>query len=257
MALVLALDKKLEEGKQALKLSLAKKGINNPPNAELAFLLDVSGSFDDEHKDGLTQTLLERLVPWGMLFDPDQNLDVFTFSDGQNHAHHVGGITPATTEHYIARNIINRVPGYGSGTDYGYVLEKALRHFGWISSPGAPAKKPGLFGSLFGRKGAASATPVVQKKRSIVLFVTDGENSDKPLTERVLAESEKRGDEVYFLFIAISNQGGSFPFLQQIGDRFNNTGLVIIRDLKGFNQKPDDEINDLLIGDELVNWLKR
>ena len=237
----------LEKGKEALALNLQKRGITTTPKADLAFVLDVSGSFDDEHRDGITQKLLERLVPWGMLMDPDQKLDVLTFSDGPEHAHHVGDITPATTEDYIKKNVIRKVPGYNGGTDYSYVLEKAMQTFGWM-----PADKPGFLGRLMGQKAASA-----EKRRSIVLFVTDGDNGDKSRTEQVLAESESRKDDIYFLFIGISNQGGSFPFLKKIGDRFSNTGLVVIRDLKAFLAKTDDQMNDELIGDELVTWLKK
>ncbi len=242
----------------ALRLSLTKHGIPTPPSAELAFDLDVSGSFDDEHRGGLTQSLLSRLVPWAMVFDPDQKMDVFTFSDGLSHAHHVGDITPNTSDRFIADRIIKQVPGYNGGTDYSYVIEANLRHFGWMANPAATSKKPGIFGGFFRRSGPTVIDqPPPAKKRSIILFVTDGDNSDKDRTEHVLAESENRQDEAYFLFLGISNQGGTFPFLQRIGDRFANTGLVIIDNLPRFVEKTDEEINDLLIGSELVTWLKK
>ena len=237
----------LEKGKEALALNLQKRGITAAPKADLAFVLDVSGSFDDEHRDGITQRLLERLVPWGMLFDPDQKMDVLTFSDGPEHAHRVGDITPDNCDDYIRRAVIRKVPGYNGGTDYSYVLEKAMQTFGWM-----PSEKPGFLGRLMGQKAASG-----EKRRSIVLFVTDGDNGDKSRTEHVLAESEARKDDIYFLFIGISNQGGGFPFLKKIGDRFSNTGLVVINDLKGFLAKTDDQMNDELIGDELVTWLKK
>lgn len=244
----------LNKSERALRLSLQKHGIVTPPQADLAFNLDVSGSFRDEHEDGLTQDLLSRLVPWGMVFDPDKKLDVFTFSDGREHVHHVGDITPATVDGYIQNRIIDRVPGWRGGTDYSYVLEKNLQHFGWLPKEQAVPASRSFFG--FGRSKPAPAAPV-EKKRSIVIHVTDGDNSDHERTEHVLAESEARGDQVYFLFIGISNQGGGFPFLKKIGDRFSNTGLVVIRDLRRWAAQDDDVINNELIGDELVQWLKK
>jgi hypothetical protein len=255
----MSLQLNLEKSKGKLLLSLNKKGINSPPVMELGFDLDVSGSFDDEHRDGLTQQLLLRLVPWGMLFDPDQKMDIFTFSDGKNRANYIGEITPETCDRYIQRNIIDSVEGYNGGTDYSYVIEKNLQHFGWIAG-GAfqPMKKKTFFGSLFGTDSQAE-TMVVEKKKSLVIFVTDGECNprDEERIRSVLAESEARRDEVYFLLIGISNQGVEFEFLQQISNEFDNTGLVIIRDLKKFVNKTDEEINEELIGDELVDWLKR
>lgn len=243
----------LEKGKEALKLDLKKRGVENVA-ADLAFVLDVSGSFHGEHLNGDTQALLERLVPWGMLFDPDQKLDVFTFSSGQNGAHHAGDITPANCERYIQKNIVNRVPGYGLGTDYGYVIEAVLQNFGWLPTPGTPGKKAGFFGKLLGQKDEPGTTTQSQKRRSIVLFVTDGENSDHDFCRQVLAAAEKRGDETYFLFIGI---GGPFHFLKEIADRYSNTGLVIVKNIKAFCAKTNEEMNQELIGDELVTWLKK
>lgn len=254
----MSLQLNLEKSKGKLLLSLNKKGINTPPVMDLGFDLDVSGSFDDEHRDGLTQQLLLRLVPWGMLFDPDQKMDVFTFSDGKHRANYVGVITPDNCDRYIQRNIIDTVEGYNGGTDYSYVIEKNLQHFGWIAG-GAfqPMKKRGFLSALFGN--SETETVAVEKKRSLIIFVTDGEchPRDEERMRSVLAKSEARKDEVYFLLIGISNQGVKFEFLNRISDEFENTGLVIIRDLKGFVSKTDEEINEVLIGDELVNWLKR
>lgn len=234
----------LEKGKEALKLSLEKRGVATPPSADLAFVLDVSGSFDHMHRSGATQQLLERLVPWGMLFDPDQKLDVFTFSNGSENAVRVGDITPATCGDYIQNKIIGRVAGYGCGTDYGYVIEKVLQQFGWIKQKGS------LLGRLLG------TNKETQKRRSIVLFVTDGDNGDKSQCEQLLQESEARGDEIYFLFIAIGHPG-SFPFLTRIADRFSNTGFVTVDNLNKFVAQSDEETNNLMIGDELVTWLKK
>ncbi len=101
-----------------------------------------------------------------------------------------------------------------------------------------------------GEKDKAAAT----KKRSIVLFVTDGDNSDHAAAKRILEASEARKDEVYVLFIGI---GSGFTFLQKVADKYSNTGLVIVENLKKFVDKSGDEMNDLMIGDELVTWLKK
>jgi hypothetical protein len=258
MALILDLNKSA----QSLKLSLEKAGIIKPPEAEVAFDLDVSGSFEDEHRDGLTTGILGRLVPWCMVFDPDKKLDLFTFSDGPEHAHYVGEVTTGNYHDYIARNVIEKVPGWNRGTDYAYVLEKNLVHFGWCPEAGAQPQKSsgGLFGGLLGKKKAelAVATPT-QKRRSLVLFITDGENnrSDHNRTTQVLADMEARGDMVYVMFVGMSNQCCNFEYLKYVADKFSNTGLYVCHDIQGFLKMSDEAINEALITDELVAWLKK
>ena len=254
----MALELDLNKSAQALQLSLQKAGIITPPQVDLAFNLDVSGSFDDEHRDGLTNALMVRLVPWGMVFDPDKKLDVFTFSDGSNHVHYVGDVTPDTCDDYVRRKIIKNVPGYNGGTDYSYVIERNLEHFGWKSTGNAAPAKRGFFGSLFGG-GSSTPNESVQKRRSMVIHVTDGEIGDKrdeARTERVLAESEARKDGVYFLFIGVSNQPSKFEFIEHLGDRFGNVGFVSIRDVGKWVKQSDEDINQALLGDELLAWLK-
>jgi hypothetical protein len=236
----------LEKSAAAFSLSLEKAGILTPPPVDLVFDLDVSGSFDDEHQDGLTNMLLQRLVPWGMVFDPDKKLDVFTFSDSLSHAHYVGEVTPETCGDYVRRNIINKVPGYNGRTDYSYVLEKNLKHFGWIPS----GEKTGGF------LGWRSKPKVVEKRRSLVIFVTDGANDDKERTIKVLADSEARGDQVYFMFLGVSNQQTNFRFIDKLGERFGNVGFVAVKNVAEWVKQTDEAINDQLLGEELIDWLK-
>jgi hypothetical protein len=243
----------LNKSAQSLRLSLDKAGIHPDVKAELIFDIDVSGSFEHEHEEGNTSVLLERLVPYGMVLDPDGKIDVFTFSDGAGHAHHVGTVTPDDSEGYLKREVVGRVPGWSGGTTYSYVLERNLQHFGWLPQKEQP---PGFFSRFFGRP-VTGQTPA-QKKRSVVIFVTDGENneSDEERTIRVLEESQKRGDRVYFVFLGFCDTNPDFKFIRTIAERFNNTAAVIIQDLEGFIALSDEEINARLLGPELLAWLK-
>lgn len=240
----------LQKSQSSLKLSLEKKGILAMPVLDMAVVMDVSGSFADEHEDGVTTDLMTRLAPWGLTFDPDKKLDVLTFSNSAASAHKVGELTEANYEGYVRNHIIKKVPGWGGATDYSHVLELALKEFGWIATE---VKKAGFFGKMMGKKDQDAKT----KKRSLVLFVTDGDNNDKTRTMQILRESEARKDEIYFMFLGIANGGGRFEFLEKIGDAFGNTGFREIKNIRKFVQMSDEEINSFLLDDELVNWLKK
>ncbi len=143
---------------------------------------------------------------------------------------------------------------------------RALEHFGWKVCEEAhrSTQGAGFLSRLFGWSPSGQVhqhgTPHTHdKRRSLVLFVTDGENdgSDEARTMRVLEESQQRGDQVYFLFIgACEDKGVTFEFVQKIARRFKNTGVVVIRDLEAFVAQSDEELNATLLGPELVEWLK-
>lgn len=243
----------LNKAAQSLRLSLDKAGVAADIKAELIFDIDVSGSFEHEHEEGTTSQLIERLVPYGMVLDPNGAIDVFTFSNGPHTAHRVGTVTPQTAPGYILREVVERVPGWKGGTTYSYVLEKNLQLFGWLEE-----EEGGLL-SAVSRFFGANKPKVREKKRSIVIFVTDGENADEDeaRTMQVLASSEARGDNVYFLFIGACEHNVEFKFLKTIAKRYKNTGVVIVRDLEAFVEQTDEQISAELLGPELIAWLRK
>lgn len=250
----MSLQLNLEKSQAALQLCLAKAGIVTPPQVDLAFVLDVSGSFEDEHRAGITGQLLTRLVPWGLTFDPDQQLEVFTFSSGPQSAHAVGAVNAGNYLGYVEKHIVARVPGWGGGTDYAPVLESVLRSFGWL--PAAPAS--GMLGRFLAQFcGRPQKSPENAPGRpTLVIFVTDGENSDAARTLEVLSASQQRHDAVYFLFLGISNQGSRFPFLARLGEEFTNTAFLPIPHLARFVSQDDTALNQALLGEELLAWLR-
>lgn len=248
----MALQLNLQKSARTLRLSLDKAGVAAGVKAELIFDIDVSGSFEHEHKEGTTSRLIERLVPYAMELDPDGQIDVFTFSDGRHNVTHVGTVSPDNCQNYIVRKVVGRVLGWNGGTEYSYVLERNLQHFGWLPMPEGAG---GWLSRFFGRP----AKPEYQdRKRSIVVFVTDGENhtSDHVRTTRILEESEARGDAVYFLFVGACEHDVDFGFIRTVAERFKNTGVVIIRDLDAFVELSDEQLNAQLLGPELIAWLK-
>lgn len=244
----MALTLDLNKSQQALVLNLAKVGVTETPQVNVAFVMDVSGSFDDEHREGVTNDLLTRLIPWAALFDPDQKMEVYTFSNGARNVHHAADVSAKNYEGYVKREIIG-CPGYMGATDYSYVLERVLSDFGW-----GPEKPKGLLSRLFG--GGAAPAPAAKPRQTLIFFVTDGESADEARTTELLTASQTRGDGVYFHFLGVSNQSAKFPYIQRLGKQFDNVGFTAVNRVRQWVQQPDDAINQSLISDELVAWLK-
>lgn len=263
----MALQMNMEKSKGALKFALMKAGVPNPPKLAVGVALDVSGSYRDEHEDGSTNDILTRLIPWGLVFDDNGEIDLATFSDGKSHAHFVGeSLNAKTYQGYVKRNVIGKVPGWCSGTDYSYVLDKFLAHNGWkkdATAQPAPQEKTGMFGGLFGSKKPApapvAATVPTVGKDALIVLQTDGDCSreDKARTEALLQEMQDKGYRVYVMFLAYANGSPDFSFLERMADKFSNTGLHVIRNLSEFVNATDDQLNSWLINDELIAWLKK
>lgn len=252
----------LQKSADTLRFNLDKSGVPANIKAELIIVMDVSGSFQHEHEEGTTSTLIKRLVPVAMELDPDRQIDVLTFSNGAASVHHVGTVDEDDCDNFVIDNIVDKVPGWNGGTTYSYPLEEALKIFGWLSCNDDHGQKPQGFWSRFlGRQAPVAKVHVHEKKRSIVLFVTDGENdpnndyNDKNRTIKVLQESQDRGDEVYFLFIGACEHS-KFDFVRKIADKFKNTGVVMATDPEAFVELPDEELMATLLVPELIEWLK-
>lgn len=266
MALVMNLEK-LEATKSKLSMCLEKAGIFKPPVVELCFVLDVSRSYTDMHvpprhgQPSVTEKLVERITPWGMLFDPDKKLDVVTFSNGKKNAVHVGAITEENYTTFIGDYVVE-CQGWDGGTDYSYAITKCLQLFGFVPEDEDEVKEvktPGLFSRLFGPKTAEATVQldVPLKRKSLVLFNTDGENSDVKETERVLKESEARGDQIYFIFLGVNADVRKFEFIQCLADKYSNVNFHHVKDYEKFVDMSDEDLNAILLTEEFLAWIAK
>ncbi|MBY3155392.1 VWA domain-containing protein [Rhizobium laguerreae] len=227
------------------------------PELEVSSALDVSGSFLEEHRAGLTSTFLTRIVPWGITFDPDGKIDVFTFSNGRANAHYVGAIDASNYENYVRDHIENKVPGWGGATDYSHVLRMILAHFGWGEREQAPAAatKLGFFARLFGGpKSDRDERPQDgAPRRAIVFFVTDGVGDDAAETRQVIGEAEREGYGTFFVLVGMSNS--MFPLLESLAADHGNVIFRKVEDIAAFNKMSDENLNEFFLDDKLTKWL--
>lgn len=231
----------LEKAVEKAKFVIAKSGIPANLRASVVMDLDVSGSAQGLFRQGLMQEAFQQILPIGITFDDNQEIDVYTFSDGDRYTTHIEpNATAANFGDYIQRNILdnNKVPKW-SGTSYAPVLRENLRDLQFY--------KKSLFGG-FGNLQQKSKTGTP----AIIYFFTDGVNDDERATEQLLADCEAAKTEVYFMFVGIG--GASFPFIERMGDKFDNVGFLDIKDVASIAK--DDAIYEKLLPEELTVWLK-
>jgi len=194
----------------------------NHQKAQVVLALDFSGSMSMMYSSGKIQTLVERLLPIGMAFDDNGEVDFYLFDDG------VKKLPEALTVSNIPGYINSKVIGKYSmgGTDYAPVIKAITKDF---------AEKKGLLG-LGGYK--TMDVPVY------VIFITDGDTSNRSGVEEAVKEASNAG--IFFQFVGIGRAG--FDFLEKLdnmqGRNIDNANFFSVNDL---DQKTDDELYKLLL----------
>lgn len=235
------------------QVSLEKKGLfNEKLNVVLA--LDISGSMSNLFSNGTVQQTVERLLGLGMNLDSNKSIEVYLF--GQNN-HYAGEVKEGNIEGYVQEHITKKFRLEGN-TNYAGVMKRIGKDFvGYEEgSASTPKASGGLLGGLFKKK---EVTPVVtaegQRGESgqgtVVFFITDGNNSDKSETRKVITELSKHG--IFWQFVGIGS--ASFSFLEELDDLggryIDNANFFKIRDIKKEN---DSDLYDKLLT-ELPSWV--
>lgn len=240
----------LSKATEQVKFVLEKNNLSNV-RAQVAVNLDVSGSAESLFKQGLMQQAFQRIMPIALQFDLNGEVDVFTFADGNSIAHVEPAATVKNYSNYVKKNILenNKVPKWG-GTDYAPVLQKNLEAFEFYVTETTTTKK-----GWFGGSQTSSTTTLKDKSKSgdpvVVYFFTDGANSDKSRTTALLQEMQDKGTQMYVHFIGIGN--ANFSYIEQLGDKFDNTGFLSIGNIANVDE---NTIYEQLIPNELVEWFK-
>lgn len=210
-------------------VDLSKKhGIDlSKQRARVVAVMDYSGSMSSrfsgsKNNPSEVQKTLTKLFPLSLRFDDDGQLDVWLFqSDFRK-------MEPMTKDNYdtYVEEVIKKSSYRMGGTKYAPVLED-------------------IIGECLDGNGR-SKDPV------FVLFITDGDNSDKSQTTKLIKESSKMN--IFIQFIGIG--GDSFDYLEKLDDlsdrACDNTGFEKFRSLADTD---DNEAYTKLL-EQYTQWLK-
>ena len=240
----------LEKSTEALQFSLVKHNVGTILPCQVNFTMDVSGSFDDEHRNGYTQQLLNRFVPFAMLFDKDKTLGSYVFA---SRCEQLGDINERNYADYI-RKSVQRSSVYNGGTNYVPIFDLLIENT--KAEIEAPVSTGGFLSRLFGRsKPAETATTTPEKHLHI--FVTDGEAFDQDEAARHLDDLLNQHTNIYFLFVSISPR--PMRFLQEhYGDKaFSSYINMTPQELKNLQNTSDEALYDLVLTDSMTAWMNR
>lgn len=216
----------LNKRAEKVKIELEKKKMLNE-KAQVVVVMDISASMSNLYNNGTVQELTERLLALGLNMDDNKTIDMFTFGE---QAKEVDEVTSNNYEGYVDRMI--RKNSFEYGTRYGAAMDKVIKKY---------SAKKGLF------KSATATVP------TFVIFVTDGDNSDKPLAEKLMKESSNQA--IFWQFVGVGRE--KFSFLKKLDDmdgRFlDNADFFSIPDI---NDVSDEVLYQMLLT-EFPEWIKQ
>jgi vWA found in TerF C terminus len=203
--------------KETFALTLQKKSLTNV-YARVAVAMDDSGSMRSEFKDGTVQSVLERLLPVAVKMDDNGELDMWLFS---NNFKRLPSITERDFFDYVNREVMHRA-SWG-GTSYAPIIRDITKKYAQEEPSNVP---------------------------TFVIFITDGENSDKAEAKKAITEASYHN--IFFQFIGIGNE--RFQFLQQLDDlagrHIDNADFFKIENI---NRISDEQLYDKLMT-EYPGW---
>lgn len=207
--MALSLGKIEQEAPELLSLAkkademLTNKGLNGL-TAEVALVLDFSGSMGSLYRDGSVQALLNKALALATQLDDDGQIDLFIFGTT---AEYLGQVDLANFRNIVAEATKGKRM---STTGYGPAFREVVRHYDHIGRAGGSTevKSGGLFKKTVGRvPGAPADHPV------LALFVTDGVPDSKEDAIRELTAASYL--PIFWQFVSI---GPKIEFLQKLDD---------------------------------------
>lgn len=228
-------EKRLVHLKKKATISLEKAKLINQ-RAKVALVLDYSGSMRPLFKDGTVQRASERLLALASQFDDDGCIEVFLF---HHEAYEVGSLCENNFFDFIDKEIYHNKKYKFGRTEYAGAMKKVvLQYFPQI-------------------KDSSNDNFIVPKTMLInepifVIFITDGNNSDKRNATKLMKESSKLG--IFWQFVGIGDE--EFAFLQKLDDLkgrvLDNANFFHLNDLEKIS---DEDLYDRLLI-EFPGWIK-
>jgi len=214
-------NKQLNTRKVNLEKVIEKKPVLAKRVSRVAVVMDYSGSMRNQYKDGTVQAILERLLPIAMKFDDNGEMELWIFDDS-----------------------FRRMPNISLDNYYGYVEREILKKKYHM---GGTKYSPVIY-DIVKKYTVQDPAPITD----LVLFITDGANSDKAAATEAIKSASRH--PIFWQFIGIG--GSKFDFLEKLDDlkgRYvDNANFFTINDL---TESTDEDIYNKLLS-EYPEWLE-
>ena len=209
--------------KETLGISLVKRDLGKI-TARVGLVLDQTGSMRSLYRNGTAQEVVDRLLPMGLKFDDNGELDMWIFAKK-----------------------FKRLDSVHESDFFGYVDREIMKNPEnqlWESTYYAPVMKDVLQKYVHEEP---SELP------TIIYFITDGETFDPKESEAVIREASKHN--IFWQFVGIGNE--DFEFLKKLDDmsdrHIDNADFFQLNDVRKIS---DAELYDRVL-QEYPSWEKQ
>ncbi len=186
--------------------------------SQVVLVLDISKSMNKLYKSGVVQSIIEKVLPLALKFDDDGKVDIILFG---TRAYQLPSVSISEIHGYVERVIIPN-----------YKIIEATKYSTAIKI---------IYDIYQGNK----------KYPVFVVFVTDGNNSDKLETTSLIRMISF--EPIFFQFIGIGKE--QFVYLNKLDNLTNrfidNAGFMHVNDIETINTI---ELYDRLLN-EFPTWL--
>lgn len=188
--------------------------------ARVALVMDYSGSMEPLFDNGSVQKVITRLLPIALKFDDNGELESWLFS---NYFERLKAVTIKNYDNYVKKVMQKAHMGMG-GTYYAPVLSDMVKYYKDIEPSEVPA---------------------------FIIFITDGDNSDRSATNEIVKELSDYN--IFVQFIGIGR--AKFNYLKSLDDmkgrKHDNTGFTAVEDM---NKMTDEELYTEILR-QYKDWL--
>ncbi|QHJ85824.1 MAG: hypothetical protein [Caudoviricetes sp.] len=240
----------LAKRQETLQVSLNKKKINiGNTTFRVACALDISGSMNPLYNNGTMSDFVGKLLPFGMVFDDNQEIDMFAFNHGTQE---LPAATADVYDDYVGKCM--RGVNISGGTAFAPIIEEiTAEYFGeYLTTQTKEYTKPGFLNKLFGKKATETvriSVPNTEGVPAIVFFQTDGESSST--SEDMKAMQKASQYPIYWVMVGVGST--RFPQLEYMKNTFDSVSLITVDSLS----LSDEDLYDKLLSDGLDSFIKK
>lgn len=214
------LRKKISLAKDMIVTETKKQGVD-VTQARVVFVLDHSRSMSKLYNDGTVQNTLERIFPLAMHFDDNGEMEFYLFDTLFKE---LDPVTEGNLENYTTEIIMQKKGKYGA-TCYAPIISEITTRYGMNDKSNDP---------------------------TFVVFITDGNNSDKTAAKEALIKASHYN--IFWKFVGIGDE--KFEFLERLdtmsGRFIDNANFIKIDNL---NFIKDSSLYEMLLT-EFSDWCR-